>query len=84
MSGKCPDIEKYLLIIRQILDNEASKEQEAFLMTHVENCSCCLREYELEQEVRTILKKRLENKSVPAGLADSIRLKILRSSAHVS
>lgn len=84
MSGKCPDIQKYLFIVRQILDNEASQEDEAYLMNHIEQCSCCLKEYELEQQVRTLLKNKLEKKSSPTGLVNSIRAKILQSSINAN
>ncbi len=82
-SGKCPDIDKYLSIVHSILDNEASKDEEIYLMEHLEQCSCCLKEYELEKQVRTLLKKKLEEKPVPTGLASSIKAKILQSSVNV-
>ena len=62
MSDKCPDIQQYLFIIRQILDQETSEEDEAYLMLHIEKCGCCLAEYELEQQVRALLKTKLEKK----------------------
>lgn len=81
MENKCPDVENYLFIIRQLLDNEASREDEEFLMNHIGKCSCCLNEYELEQQVRTLIKTRLEKKSVPEDLTRAIR-KILRSNLN--
>ena len=81
-SGKCPDIDKYLSVLRLILDNESNKEEEEFLMTHLDQCSCCLKEYELETQVRELLKKKLTQKSVPAGLANSIKAKIQQPSLH--
>lgn len=76
MDDKCPDIDKYLYIVRQLLDQEASKEDEAFLMQHMEHCKCCLKEYELEQQVRTLLKSKTEKKPLPEGLAEAIKKKI--------
>ena len=62
-----------------MLDNEASPEDEAFLMTHIEQCACCLKEYELEQQLRTMIKAKMDKKEVPEDLAKSIRNKILQS-----
>ncbi len=83
MSSQCSDLEKYLFIVRQILDHEATPEDEKYLLDHLEQCSCCLREYELEQQVRTLLKKKLEKQPLPEGLASSIKSKILQSSKNV-
>ena len=81
--GKCPDIDKYLIILRQMLDNEATSDQEQFLLNHIDGCKCCLAEYELEQQVREVLKSKLEKKEVPVGLANSIKAKILRTAKNV-
>ena len=82
-SGKCPEIDKYLAILRLILDNESNKEEEQYLMTHLDQCSCCLKEYEIETQVRELLKSKLKQKSVPSGLANSIRAKIIQSESNV-
>jgi anti-sigma factor (TIGR02949 family) len=81
--GRCPDIDKYLSALRTILDNESTKEQEVYLMDHLEQCSCCLKEYELEKQVRELLRTKLKQKSVPSGLANSIKAKILQSESNV-
>ena len=82
-SGKCPEIDKYLAILRLILDNESSAEEEQYLMTHLDQCSCCLKEYEIETQVRELLKSKMKSKSVPSGLANSIKAKIIQSKANV-
>ena len=81
--GKCPDIEKYLEILRQMLDEEATSEEEQFLLKHLDSCKCCLAEYELETQVRQVLKSKVEKKEVPVGLANSIKAKILLTSKDV-
>lgn len=81
-SGRCPDIDKYLSVLRLILDNESTKEEELYLMNHLDQCSCCLKEYEVETQVRELLKSKLKQKSVPSGLANSIKAKIIQSSTH--
>ena len=82
-SGKCPEIDKYLAILRLILDNESTREEEQYLMNHLDQCSCCLKEYEIETQVRELLKSKMKQKSVPSGLANSIKAKILQSESNV-
>lgn len=79
MNDKCPDSDKYIYIIRQMLDQEASEKEEAFLMDHIEDCAPCLKEYQLEQQIRTLIKSKFDRKSVPEELAIDIRAKIQRN-----
>ncbi|MCP4458160.1 MAG: anti-sigma factor [Cytophagales bacterium] len=82
-NGTCPEIDKYLAVLRLILDNESSAEEEQYLMNHLDQCSCCLKEYEIETQVRELLKSKLKQKSVPSGLANSIKAKIIQSKSNV-
>ncbi len=82
-SGKCSDIDRYLAVLQLILDNESTKEEEEYLMDHLDECSCCLKEYEIETQVREMLKTKLKQKEVPSGLANSIKAKIIQSESNV-
>lgn len=82
-TGNCSDIDKYIFILRQVLDGESSPEEEVYLSKHLDACSCCLGAYELEKNVREMLKTRLEKREVPEGLANTIRAKILQSGLNV-
>jgi anti-sigma factor (TIGR02949 family) len=81
--GKCQDIDQYLYILRQVLDGESTTEDERYLTKHLDNCSCCLEAYELEKQVRKLLRTRIARRKVPAGLAASIKAKILQAAIHV-
>jgi anti-sigma factor (TIGR02949 family) len=82
-TGNCSDIDTYIFILRQVLDGESSLEDEAYLSNHLEACSCCLGAYNLEKNVRKMLKTKLVQRSVPEGLANSIRAKILQAGLNV-
>jgi anti-sigma factor (TIGR02949 family) len=82
-TGNCSDRNKYLLILRQVLDGESTQEDEFNLSAHIDACNCCLGEYLLEKNVRKMLKTKLEQREVPAGLANSIRAKILQNGINV-
>ncbi len=72
----CPEVEKCLELIHLVLDNEAPAEQENYLTEHLEMCMQCLENFNIEKEIRTALKTRLENKKVPLDLINTIKVKI--------
>lgn len=75
-SAKCPEVEKCLELIHLVLDSEASSDQEKYLIEHLEMCMQCLENFNIEKEIRTALKTRLENKRVPLDLINTIKGKI--------
>ncbi len=62
-----------------MLDNEASEEEEGYLHTHIEKCMVCFEQYEVEKQIRVLLKTKLDQKPLPSGLAESIKEKISQS-----
>ena len=74
----CGDFDKCLKILNLILDNEATPAQEDFFKTHIENCTVCFAHYNVEKQIRQLLKSKLNNKSVPSALASEIRGRILQ------
>ncbi len=60
-----------------MLDNEANPNQEEFFLTHIEKCMVCFAHYNVEKQIRQLLKTKLNNKAVPSALANDIRSKIV-------
>ena len=79
MSGPCPEKDKYLYIIRQLLDQESNPDDEKVLYKQLEECACCVEQYELEQQIRLVLKRKLEGRPLPHGLAKTVKSKIAQS-----
>lgn len=75
----CSEFDKCLKILYLMLDNEASEEDESYLNSHIENCMICFEHYEVEKQIRVMLKTKLDKKPLPSGLADSIKEKIAQS-----
>ncbi|WP_421875694.1 anti-sigma factor [Marinoscillum sp.] len=75
----CAEFNKCLEILHLMLDNEASDDQEQYLHAHIENCMFCFEQYEVEKQIRELLKTKLANQVVPSGLAQSIRTKVFQS-----
>lgn len=74
----CSDFDKCLRILNLMLDNEASPSQEEFFNSHIEKCMVCFAHYNVERQIRQLLKTKMNNKSVPSALANEIRSKIVR------
>jgi anti-sigma factor (TIGR02949 family) len=75
-SYACPDHERCLKLLQLVLDNEAPETDRTYYLQHIEKCMPCYRTYNLESEIRKILRSKLEKKRVPTDLAASIRSKI--------
>lgn len=72
----CKEFNKCMEILELMLDNEASKEEEQYVNTHIDKCLVCFEQYEVEKEIRELIKTKLSNLPVPADLANQIRTQI--------
>ncbi len=61
-----------------MLDNEATSVQEEFFNSHIEKCMVCFAHYNVEKQIRQLLKTKMNKKSVPSALANEIRGKIVK------
>ena len=59
-----------------MLDKEASEEQESFFSNHIDACLSCFDNYELERQIKDLIKKKITNQPVPPGLATDIKSQI--------
>lgn len=75
---RCSDYDKCLRILNLILDNEATIQQEEYFYAHIENCMTCFAHFNVEKQIRQLLKSKLNHKSIPSALVDEIRSKIVR------
>ena len=73
----CSDFDKCIRILNLILDDEASSDQEDFFYSHIEKCMVCFSHYNVEKQIRELLKRKLQKKNVPEQLAIDIRNKIV-------
>lgn len=70
------ECEKFLGLVNLMLDNEANPQEEQYISDHMEECSPCLKQMELEKQLRELLKTRVAHKDVPPELVDLIKTKI--------
>jgi mycothiol system anti-sigma-R factor len=58
------------------LDLECSDDRRAAIQHHLDECSPCLREYGIEQDVRTLVQRCCGSDRAPSELRDRLRVKI--------
>lgn len=73
---ECKEFSKCMEILQLMLDNEASKAEEDYVNMHLEKCLVCFEHYQLEKEIRELIKTKLRNLPVPIDLANQIRTQI--------
>ncbi|MCZ6693114.1 MAG: anti-sigma factor [Bacteroidetes bacterium] len=73
------DCDRCLEVLQLIIDGEADQEQQLYFSKHIKNCVSCLDHYHLDQEIKNLIKQKIEIKSVPSDLIESIRNKILET-----
>ncbi|PIB36515.1 hypothetical protein BFP72_14455 [Reichenbachiella sp. 5M10] len=76
--GNCSE---YIDLIHDVVDNQSTPAQEEYLRRHLKLCLKCLDELNLEKELKKAIQLKLVNQEVPAGLAESIKNKIQKSSS---
>ncbi len=75
----CSEYQKCLEILRMMLDDEANDDQVTYLNAHLDKCIICLEEYNLEKEIKSLLKSKVNRHQVPEELVSSIRNRIIQS-----
>ena len=74
--GCCSEHDRCLELLQLVLDGEASETEKGYYMHHIEECMPCYRSYNIEHEIRNILRSKLEKKPVPTDLVTCIRSKV--------
>jgi len=70
------DCREVLAEVYFYLDLESSDERRDLIRHHLDECSPCLREYGIEQEVKALVARCCGNDRAPAELRDRLRMKI--------
>ena len=78
MSG-CPEEQRCLQILEEILDKESTSEEEVKYYSHLDQCWTCFKNYNLETAIRELIKSKIDNKPVPEGLLEKIKFEIDKS-----
>lgn len=74
---RCSDFEKCFKILNLMLDNEATEDQEVFFYDHIEKCKSCFAHYNIEKQLRQLIKTKVNHKPIPNELSAEIRDRII-------
>jgi mycothiol system anti-sigma-R factor len=58
------------------LDLECDEQRRDLIRTHLDECSPCLREYGIEQEVKALVSRCCGGEKAPDALRERLRIKI--------
>ncbi|MCV9387699.1 zf-HC2 domain-containing protein [Reichenbachiella ulvae] len=67
---------EYMDLIHDVIDDQATPDQEVYLRRHLKMCLKCVDHLNLEQELKMAIKQKIVDRAVPSDLAESIRTKI--------
>ncbi|GAB3157272.1 hypothetical protein GCM10027290_57640 [Micromonospora sonneratiae] len=70
------DCREVLAEVYLYLDLECAEERTILIRRHLDECSPCLREYGIEQEVKALVARCCGNETAPAELRERLRLRI--------
>lgn len=73
---RCVEEGKCLHGLQLILDGEASADEEAYFMKHLDECMPCYNLYKLDKAVKELLQTKIKKKNVPSALRTEIQKKI--------
>jgi anti-sigma factor (TIGR02949 family) len=65
-----------LKIIQNILDGEATSDQQQHFEKHILECLPCFEYYNLDKSIKLAIQTKVEKMNVPIDLIETIKLKI--------
>lgn len=70
------DCREVLAEVYLYLDLECTDDRRDLIRQHLDECSPCLREYGIEQEVKALVARCCGSETAPAQLRERLRLKL--------
>ncbi|HYN93081.1 MAG TPA: mycothiol system anti-sigma-R factor [Pilimelia sp.] len=70
------DCREVLAEVYLYLDLECATERRSIIRDHLDECSPCLREYGIEQEVKALVARCCGDETAPADLRERLRVKL--------
>ncbi len=63
-------------MLQTILDGAATPDQEEYFKQHMDECMPCFKNYQVEMQIRQLIKTKCSNEQVPTGLIESIKQQV--------
>lgn len=73
---RCPEEEHCLELVRLMLDEESTREDDEYVLKHIDGCYQCYDNYDVEKAIREVVQKKGRNVTLPVEVVSEIRQKI--------
>ena len=74
--NRCSDEEHCLELVRLMLDDESTEDDNAYVLRHIDGCYRCYDNFDVENAIREVIKQKNSNIEIPQGVVNEIREKI--------
>lgn len=74
--NRCSEEEHCLELVRLMLDDESTPDDDAYVLRHIDGCYRCYDNFDVEKAIREVLKQKRDRIKVPVDVAKEIREKI--------
>ncbi len=75
-SNRCSEEEHCLELVRLMLDDESTPEEDAYILKHIDGCYRCYDNFDVENAIREVIKQKYSHVKVPEDVVNEIREKI--------
>jgi anti-sigma factor (TIGR02949 family) len=74
--NRCSEEEHCLELVRLMLDDESTPDEDAYILKHIDGCYRCYDNFDVENAIREVIKQKNSQVKVPEGVVNEIREKI--------
>lgn len=74
--NRCSEEEHCLELVRLMLDDESTDEDNAYVLKHIDGCYRCYDNFDVENAIREVVKQKSNNVKIPNEVVSEIREKI--------
>ncbi len=74
--NRCSEEEHCLELVRLMLDDESTEDDNAYVLKHIDGCYRCYDNFDVENAIREEKRKKNSNIEIPQDVVNEIREKI--------
>jgi anti-sigma factor (TIGR02949 family) len=74
--NRCSEEEHCLELVRLMLDDESTEDDNAYILRHIDGCYRCYDNFDVENAIREVVKQKSNNVKIPDEVVNEIREKI--------
>jgi anti-sigma factor (TIGR02949 family) len=74
--NRCSEEEHCLELVRLMLDDESTEDDNAYVLKHIDGCYRCYDNFDVENAIREVIRQKNSNIEIPQDVVNEIREKI--------